>query len=113
MLIEKGSESNETTNSPVLASYNAFFHLITSYMHHPVYHPNAIYLHLAIDLYFVLFGVLLLAASFNKGPFKTTTVTSKWGKALTSNWVRRVISIPCVILFLISLYMDLGKFFSV
>jgi len=30
----------------------------------------AIYLQLATDAWLVLFGVLLLAASFNKGPFK-------------------------------------------
>ena len=65
-------------------------------------HPNAIYFLMAAHAWLVLLGALFLVGSINKGPYKSTDVIA--------NWVKRVTGILCLILGLIALYIDIGKF---
>jgi peptidoglycan/LPS O-acetylase OafA/YrhL len=67
-------------------------------------HPNAIYFQLAAHAWLVLAGALFLAGFFNKGPYKSIDVSPSWVKIIG------VIGIFCVILGLIALYTDIGRF---
>ncbi len=70
-------------------------------------HPNAIYFLLFAHTWLVLAGALLLARSFNKGPYQSANISASWVKVV------RVIGMLSVILGLIALYGDLGKLLGV